>query len=52
MNPKFDLISDLLTLLDRIEVEQDWELAHQRFKIMKEHGPVELLGGEASSEKH
>lgn len=46
-----EFISALLTLLDLIEVEEDWKLAKDRFEIMKQYGTVEITGS-ASSRVH
>jgi len=37
---KDELMSQLMALLDRIELEEDWQLTHQRFDIMREYGDV------------
>jgi len=46
-----ELISTLLTLLDLIEVKEDWTLTEQRFEIMEEYGTW-TVKGETSSEIH
>lgn len=38
------LLDGLMTLLDRIEIEEDWTLASQRFKLAEDAGyEVEFL---------
>ena len=37
---KDELMSQLMALLDRIEIEQDRKLTSQRFDIMRQHGDV------------
>jgi len=39
-----DLIEQLMTLLDRIEIEENWELVYQRFDIMREFGSIKFCG--------
>lgn len=39
---EIELLRELLTLLDRIEMEDDASLAEQRFKILEKYGTVEL----------
>ena len=34
------LISEILTLLDRIEIEEDYKLSSQRFNIFRKHGLI------------
>lgn len=45
---KDELMGQLMALLDRIEMEEDWELAYQRFDIMREYGDV-VLGAPSSA---
>ena len=47
-----DIERELLALLDRIEVEEDYTLATQRFAIFENHGYTFSWGFEASKEKH
>ena len=44
-------ISALLTLLDLIELKQDWRLSKQRFDIMDKYGTWKIEGL-ASGEVH
>ena len=42
---KDEFVDEILMLLDRIEIEEDSELARQRFDIAENHGyTVEITG--------
>jgi len=43
-----DFVDEILTLLDRIEIEKDYTLASQRFDIAEKHG-IEVIIGEPIS---
>lgn len=47
-----ELEQGFLALLDRIEVEEDYTLASQRFDLVEMYGYTVHLCGEASQEKH
>ncbi len=39
-----EFIKEILTLLDRIEIEEDYTLANQRFAIGEKHGLTVVFG--------
>jgi hypothetical protein len=45
-------VSEILTLLDRIELEEDASLAAQRFSIAEKYGMRIRINGPGSSEDH
>ena len=45
-------VSEILTLLDRIEIEEDDTLASQRFEIGEKYGLTEIWRLPISGEKH
>lgn len=45
-------IPEILTLLDRIEIEEDHTLASQRFEIGEKYGLIIKFGVQSSGEKH
>ena len=47
-----DFVSEILTLLDRIEIEEDHALAGQRFDIGEKYGFTIEFGEQISGEKH
>ena len=47
-----DLTQELISLLDRIELDDDASLSSQRFDIAKKHGHKVIIKGWTSSEKH
>jgi hypothetical protein len=48
----WQVVSDLLTLLDLIEAKQDWQLAGGRLEIMVKHGYTPVIGNPASAVLH
>ena len=45
-------VSEILTLLDRIEIEEDHTLSSQRFEIGEKYGLTIEFGEPVSGEKH
>jgi len=48
----WQVVSDLLTLLDLIEVKKDWKLAGGRMEIMMKHGYTPIQGNPVSAILH
>lgn len=48
----WQVVSDLLTLLDLIEAKQDWRLAGDRLALMEKHGFTPVIGNPASAVLH
>lgn len=47
-----EFVSEILTLLDRIEIEENHELASQRHDIAEKHGFTVVMGEPISGAHH
>lgn len=48
----WQVVSDLLTLLDLIEAKKDWTLASGRLELMEKHGYTPIIGHPTSTTLH